>query len=126
MMPPGAPLLIYRSHMYFSVHPNAENLGFPDRRKLHTGGESPARKLLQFGLVCSTTFRADATADRALLLQAVGVTTDVLFALLPIPLVWRVQMRRRLKAAVSAILSLGLLWVQWPSNVSPALADNKG
>jgi len=39
----------------------------------------------------------------------VSVLTDLLFALLPIPLLWRVQMNTRTKAVVTAILSLGIL-----------------
>lgn len=43
------------------------------------------------------------------LLVGVSVLTDLLFALLPIPLLWRVQMNTRTKAVVIAILSLGVL-----------------
>ncbi|KAK4224229.1 hypothetical protein QBC38DRAFT_515462 [Podospora fimiseda] len=40
--------------------------------------------------------------------SSVAVLTDVTFALLPIPMLWNVQMNWRVKAAVAVILSLGL------------------
>ncbi|KAK3994270.1 hypothetical protein QBC44DRAFT_286477 [Cladorrhinum sp. PSN332] len=40
--------------------------------------------------------------------SSVAVLTDVIFALLPIPMLWNVQMNWRVKAAVAAILSLGV------------------
>ncbi|KAL2165019.1 hypothetical protein VTH06DRAFT_315 [Thermothelomyces fergusii] len=40
--------------------------------------------------------------------SSVAALTDVIFALLPIPLLWNVQMNWKVKAAVSAILSLGI------------------
>jgi hypothetical protein len=41
--------------------------------------------------------------------SSVSVLTDVVFALLPIPMLWNVQMNWRIKTAVGAILSLGIL-----------------
>ncbi|KAK4164117.1 hypothetical protein QBC43DRAFT_289350 [Cladorrhinum sp. PSN259] len=40
--------------------------------------------------------------------SSVAVLTDVIFALLPIPMLWNVQMNWRVKSAVAAILSLGI------------------
>lgn len=40
--------------------------------------------------------------------SSVAVLTDVLFALLPIPILWNVQMNWKVKSAVAAILSLGI------------------
>ncbi|GAB1314738.1 Rhodopsin domain-containing protein [Madurella fahalii] len=40
--------------------------------------------------------------------SSVAVLTDVLFALLPIPMLWKVQMNWKVKSAVAAILSLGV------------------
>ncbi|KAK4132203.1 hypothetical protein BT67DRAFT_386262 [Trichocladium antarcticum] len=40
--------------------------------------------------------------------SSVAVLTDVTFALLPIPMLWNVQMNWRVKTAVAGILSLGL------------------
>ena len=40
--------------------------------------------------------------------SSVAVLTDVTFALLPIPMLWNVQMNWRVKTAVAAILSLGV------------------
>lgn len=40
--------------------------------------------------------------------SSVAVLTDVLFALLPVPILWNVQMNWRVKSAVAAILSLGV------------------
>jgi hypothetical protein len=40
--------------------------------------------------------------------SSVAVLTDVLFALLPVPILWNVQMNWRVKSAVAAILSLGI------------------
>lgn len=41
--------------------------------------------------------------------SSVAVLTDVVFALLPIPMLWNVQMNWRIKMALGAILSLGVL-----------------
>ncbi|KAL2153733.1 hypothetical protein VTH82DRAFT_4888 [Thermothelomyces myriococcoides] len=40
--------------------------------------------------------------------SSVAALTDVIFALLPIPLLWNVQMNWKVKSAVTAILSLGI------------------
>ncbi|KAK4461305.1 hypothetical protein QBC42DRAFT_347278 [Cladorrhinum samala] len=40
--------------------------------------------------------------------SSVAVLTDVIFALLPIPMLWDVQMNWRVKSAIAAILSLGI------------------
>ncbi|KAK4141769.1 uncharacterized protein C8A04DRAFT_38813 [Dichotomopilus funicola] len=40
--------------------------------------------------------------------SSVAVLTDVLFALLPIPILWNVQMNWKVKAAVATILSVGI------------------
>ena len=40
--------------------------------------------------------------------SSVAIVTDVLFALLPIPILWNVQMNWKVKSAVAAILSLGI------------------
>ena len=40
--------------------------------------------------------------------SSVAILTDVVFALLPIPILWNVQMNWRVKSAVAAILSLGI------------------
>lgn len=41
--------------------------------------------------------------------SSVSVLTDVVFALLPVPMLWKVQLNWRVKTAVGAILSLGVL-----------------
>ena len=41
--------------------------------------------------------------------SSVSVATDVIFALLPVPILWKVQLNWRVKAAVAGILSLGVL-----------------
>lgn len=43
--------------------------------------------------------------------SSVAVLTDVIFALLPIPMLWHVQMNWRVKSAIAGILSLGVLYV---------------
>ncbi|POR30971.1 Uncharacterized protein TPAR_08825 [Tolypocladium paradoxum] len=40
--------------------------------------------------------------------SSLSVLTDVIFSLLPIPMIWGVQLSWRLKAAIAALLSLGL------------------
>ncbi len=40
--------------------------------------------------------------------SSVAILTDVVFALLPVPILWNVQMNWRVKSAVAAILSLGI------------------
>ncbi|KAK4202316.1 hypothetical protein QBC40DRAFT_321860 [Triangularia verruculosa] len=40
--------------------------------------------------------------------SSVAVLTDVIFALLPVPMLWKVQLNWKVKSAVAAILSLGL------------------
>ncbi|KAK3294177.1 uncharacterized protein B0H64DRAFT_462781, partial [Chaetomium fimeti] len=40
--------------------------------------------------------------------SSVAVLTDILFALLPVPILWNVQMNWKVKSAVAAILSLGI------------------
>jgi hypothetical protein len=41
--------------------------------------------------------------------SSVSVLTDVTFALLPVPMLWNVQMNWKVKTAVGGILSLGIL-----------------
>lgn len=43
--------------------------------------------------------------------SAISILTDMILALLPVPMLWRVQMNRRVKASVAGILSLGLFTV---------------
>lgn len=45
----------------------------------------------------------------AFLNSSIAVLTDVIFALLPVPMLWNVQMNWRVKTAVAGILSLGVL-----------------
>ncbi|KAK4173020.1 hypothetical protein QBC36DRAFT_360964 [Triangularia setosa] len=40
--------------------------------------------------------------------SSVAVLTDVIFALLPVPMLWKVQLNWRVKSAVAAILALGV------------------
>jgi hypothetical protein len=41
--------------------------------------------------------------------SSVSVLTDVVFALLPIPMLWKVQLNWKVKLAVGGILSMGVL-----------------
>jgi hypothetical protein len=41
--------------------------------------------------------------------SSVSVLTDVVFALLPVPMLWKVQLNWRVKLAVGGILSVGVL-----------------
>ncbi|KAH6664820.1 hypothetical protein F5X68DRAFT_143958 [Plectosphaerella plurivora] len=43
--------------------------------------------------------------------SSVSTLTDLLFALLPIPMLWRVQLNWKVKTAVAGVLSLGILQV---------------
>jgi len=40
--------------------------------------------------------------------SSVAALTDIIFALLPVPLLWKVQMNWKVKSAVTATLSLGI------------------
>lgn len=40
-----------------------------------------------------------------------NITTDVLFATFPIPIIWSLQLKRKLRMYLIGILSLGYLWV---------------
>ena len=46
--------------------------------------------------------------------SAVSVLTDLVFALLPIPILWTVQLNWRVKSIVAGILSLGILYALSP------------
>lgn len=51
---------------------------------------------------------------------AIGIGTDFIFALLPIPMLWNVQLNWRVKLAIMGILSLGLLYAaQSPHSLFP-------
>lgn len=50
----------------------------------------------------------------ALVNTSFNITTDVLFASFPIPIIWGLQVKRRVRAYLIAILSLGYLWVCSP------------
>lgn len=41
--------------------------------------------------------------------SSVSLFTDVLFALLPVPMLWRVQLNKKVKTAVAGVLGLGIL-----------------
>jgi hypothetical protein len=43
------------------------------------------------------------------LVGAVNIATDIMTLLLPVPTVWKLQMPKRLKIAVTAIFGIGLL-----------------
>lgn len=45
----------------------------------------------------------------ALVNTSFNITTDVLFASFPIPIIWTLKMKRKLKLYLIAILSLGYL-----------------
>jgi hypothetical protein len=45
-----------------------------------------------------------------------SIFADLAMALLPIPMLWKVQMNRRVKVAVVVVLSLGLWYVIPPGN----------
>jgi hypothetical protein len=42
---------------------------------------------------------------------AINIATDLIFALIPIPIVWKLQVNLRTKIGLGAILGLGLLYV---------------
>lgn len=46
---------------------------------------------------------------------ATNIATDFFFAILPIPLLWHIQMNKRTKIALMAVLGLGILLVELPS-----------
>lgn len=41
--------------------------------------------------------------------SSVSLLTDLVFALLPVPILWSVQLNWKVKLAVSAVLALGIL-----------------
>ncbi|TVY83039.1 hypothetical protein LSUE1_G004301 [Lachnellula suecica] len=51
--------------------------------------------------------------------SCVNILTDVLFAILPIPMVWGLQVNKRTKATLTVILSLGILYGHL-SSLSPS------
>ena len=46
-------------------------------------------------------------------ISVMTILTDWLYALLPIPMIWSVQMNVQTKVTVAFILSLGILYVSW-------------
>ena len=45
---------------------------------------------------------------------AINIATDLIFALIPIPIVWKLQVNLRTKIGLGSILGLGLLYVSGP------------
>ena len=62
---------------------------------LYNSGESPLGKA------------AVSSADK---LTAVNIVTDIILAVLPVPLVWNLQLNKRTKATLTVILGLGFLY----------------
>lgn len=83
---------------------------FDSGRQLHSAESSQVCSLLQFQYVSETPL---CLHGRWLTFVGVSVGTDLVFALLPIPMVWKVQMNRKLRIAVVGILSLGILYVNY-------------
>lgn len=55
----------------------------------------------------------------ALVNTSFNIFTDVLFASFPIPIIWSLQMKRKLRIYLVGILSLGYLWVLDPPFLRP-------
>lgn len=53
-------------------------------------------------------FSSDTYRDLGVLNSAISMTTDGLLVLLPMPIIWGLQIERRAKIALSAVMSLGL------------------
>ncbi|KAL8404637.1 hypothetical protein RB594_009480 [Gaeumannomyces avenae] len=62
-------------------------------------------KALPGGGQCTS---GDAIVTGAYIGFVAGIATDFIFAVLPIPMLWNVQLNRRVKVAIMGILSLGL------------------
>lgn len=54
---------------------------------------------------------AQEVVNGAYALSIMTIISDFLYALLPIPMVWKVQMTTQAKSTVVVILGLGILWV---------------
>ena len=61
-------------------------------------------------------------AHQRLTFQAIGILTDLMFALIPIPMLYKIQVNWRVKLAVCGILSLGILYD--PPDPLPHLSVN--
>lgn len=56
--------------------------------------------------------------DASIAHSAVSFTADWILGLLPITLIWNLQMNQRTKISLAAILAVGLLWVLAPYSIS--------
>lgn len=56
-----------------------------------------------------TCVSADEVVTAAYALSVLNIVTDWLYALLPVPMIWKVKMTAQAKATVVAILGLGIL-----------------
>jgi hypothetical protein len=71
-------------------------------------------------LVCTTAVSgplgkaAVSSADKLL---AVNIVTDIILAVLPVPLVWNLQLNQRTKATLTMILGLGFLYAYMLTDV---------
>lgn len=52
--------------------------------------------------------------------SSINIATDLIFALIPIPMVWRLQVNMKTRIGLAVILSLGLLYVEEPRALNRA------
>lgn len=78
-------------------------------RRTYTKGSpssTPVCTVLQgHGLVCAELLQL--TNFTSFLLAAANILTDIAFASLPVPIIWQLQMKKRVRIYLVGILSLG-------------------
>lgn len=70
---------------------------------------SPVKAQWDYTLPNYTCVSAQAVVNAAYALSVMTIVTDWLYALLPIPMIWKLKMTTQAKATVVVILGLGIL-----------------
>lgn len=69
----------------------------------------PVAAQWDFTIPAYTCVSAQQVVDAAYALSVLNIITDWLYALLPVPMIWKVKMTSQAKATVVAILGMGIL-----------------
>lgn len=88
--------------------PFGTDLGCLGPWPVHTSSAPEVRCFLQLEYVTAIFYPAH-LENLLIHEKGVSVLTDLVFALLPIPMLWNVQLNWKVKSAIAGVLSLGVL-----------------
>jgi hypothetical protein len=77
---------------------------------------TPVQAQWDYTIIDKRCVSSDSFVSAAYSISVMTILSDWLYALLPIPMIWSIQMSIQKKVTVAFILGLGILYVKYPSS----------